>query len=173
MAASMALSCAMRTQQPSAPACETCAAAPRLQIMLLRAGAVAPAYHSAGAAGMDLTACPPAEKSVEIPPGEVRMVACGFAMSVPEGFEGQVRPRSGLASRHRVTLPNTPGTIDSDYRGEVMVPLINLGDSPFVVEPGMRIAQLVIAPVVQASIELCNTLDETQRGRGGFGSTGL
>ena len=132
-----------------------------------------PEYHSAGAAGLDLSACPPDGASVEIPPGEVRLIPCGFAMGIPEGFEGQVRPRSGLASRHRITLPNTPGTIDSDYRGEVMVPLINLSPTPFVVEPGMRIAQLVIAPVARVVVQVCATLDETGRGAGGFGSTGF
>lgn len=101
------------------------------------------------------------------------MVPCGFAMRIPSGFEGQVRPRSGLASRHRITLPNTPGTIDSDYRGEVIAPLINLGAEPFIVEPGMRIAQLVIAPVTHARVLLCDSLDQTERGQGGFGSTGL
>lgn len=146
---------------------------PRLQIQLLRPQATPPAYQSAGAAGLDLSACPPDDAAIEIPPGEVRLVPCGFAMCIPEGFEGQVRPRSGLASRHRITLPNTPGTIDSDYRGEVMVPLINLSPTPFVVDPGMRIAQLIIAPVSRAHIEVCDTLDATQRGAGGFGSTGF
>ena len=146
---------------------------PRLLIRLLHPQARTPTYQSAGAAGMDLGACPHDGANVIIPPGEVRMIPCGFAMCIPPGFEGQVRPRSGLASRHRVTLPNTPGTIDCDYRGEVMVPLINLGAAPFVVEPGMRIAQLVIAPVARAEIEVCESLDQTTRGEGGFGSTGL
>ncbi len=149
------------------------AAPPTLHIKLLRPRAVAPEYQSPGAAGMDLSACLEDAANVEIPPGEVRMIPCGFAMRIPEGFEGQVRPRSGLASRHRITLPNTPGTIDCDYRGEVMVPLINLGNAPFCVEPGMRIAQLVIAPVVRAHVALCDSLDETSRGGGGVGSTGL
>ena len=93
-------------------------------------------------------------------------------MSIPHGFEAQVRPRSGLSSRHGVTLPNAPGTIDSDYRGEVLIPLINLGGESFVIEPGMRIAQMVIAPVVQAVIREVDDLDDTSRGSGGFGSTG-
>lgn len=149
------------------------ASPPEVRIMLLRPDAVAPRYQSAGAAGMDLAACPSDGRPIEIPPGEVRMVPCGFAMRIPSGFEGQVRPRSGLASRHRITLPNTPGTIDSDYRGEVIAPLINLGAEPFIVEPGMRIAQLVIAPVTHARVLLCDSLDQTERGQGGFGSTGL
>lgn len=146
---------------------------PLLRIMLLRAGASAPSYQTAGASGIDLAACPESATGTVIPVGEVRLIPCGFAMSIPLGFEGQVRPRSGLASRHRVTLPNTPGTIDCDYRGEVVVPLINHGDQPFVVAPGMRIAQLVIAPVTRAEVVVCDRLDETPRGAGGFGSTGL
>lgn len=110
--------------------------------------------------------------AVEIQPGDIELVPCGFAMSLPPGFEAQVRPRSGLATRHGVSMPNAPGTIDSDYRGEVMVPLINLGREPFSVEPGMRIAQMVIAPYVQAELEEVDSLEETTRGTGGFGSTG-
>lgn len=144
----------------------------RVRVRLLRPGAVAPAYQSASAAGLDLSACLPGSERLEIPPGQIRIVPSGFAIEIPEGFEGQVRPRSGLASKFGVTLPNSPGTIDSDYRGEVCVPLINLGVAPFFVEPGMRIAQLVIAPVARASIEIVETLEETARGSGGFGSTG-
>ena len=100
------------------------------------------------------------------------MVPCGFAMAVPTGCEAQVRPRSGLASNYGVTLPNSPGTIDADYRGEVKVPLINLGSDPFTIEPRMRIAQMVIAPVARCEVEEVDELDETARGQGGFGSTG-
>jgi dUTP pyrophosphatase len=120
---------------------------------------------------MDLAAC--VSTPVELAPGEITMIPCGFAMALPEGFEAQVRPRSGLASRHGVTLANSPGTIDADYRGEIRVPLINLGQDAFTVEPGMRIAQMVIAPVARAVIEPVETLDETDRGTGGFGSTGV
>jgi len=120
---------------------------------------------------MDLAAC--LDGPVELAPGEIRMIPCGFAMALPDGFEAQVRPRSGLASRHGVTLANTPGTIDADYRGEVRAPLINLGRESFIVEPGMRIAQMVIAPVSRAELVEVEELDDTQRGAGGFGSTGL
>ena len=144
-----------------------------LKIRVLREGASAPSYQTAHAAGMDLTACPEDGVAVTVPSGEVRYVGCGFAMALPEGFEAQVRPRSGLASRHRVTLVNSPGTIDADYRGEVIVPMINLGSEAFVIEPGMRIAQMVIAPVARASVEVVEELDETARGAGGFGSTGV
>ena len=101
------------------------------------------------------------------------MVSCGFAMAIPSGWEAQVRPRSGLASRHGISMPNAPGTIDADYRGEVRVPLINLGQEPFLIEPSMRIAQMVVAPVAQVEIIEVEELDETERGTGGFGSTGL
>lgn len=144
---------------------------PALRLQRLRADALLPAYHSEHAAGLDLAAC--LDAPVTLAPGEIRVLPCGFAMALPPGFEAQVRPRSGLASRHGVTLPNAPGTIDADYRGEVMVPLINLGRTPFTVEPGMRIAQMVIAPVVRAVIAIADTLDDTGRGGGGFGSTGL
>lgn len=129
-----------------------------------------PRYQSEHAAGMDLHAA--ISESVTIAPGEIRMIPCGFAMAVPVGYEAQVRPRSGLASRHGISMPNTPGTIDADYRGEVTVPLINLGKAPFVVERNMRIAQMVIAPVAHCRIEETAELDATQRGVGGFGSTG-
>ncbi len=133
-----------------------------------------PAYQTALSAGLDLAAClAENQPAVTIQPGEIAVIPCGFAMALPEGFEGQVRPRSGLASKFGVTLPNAPGTIDADYRGEVKVPLINHGKQPFVVEHGMRIAQMVIAPVVRAKVERVESLDETDRGSGGFGSTGL
>jgi dUTP pyrophosphatase len=122
------------------------------------------------AAGFDLHAA--VDQSVTLKAGEIRVIPCGFAMAVPVGYEAQVRPRSGLASRHGVTLVNTPGTIDADYRGEVCVPLINLGRVDFVVERGMRIAQMLIAPVPQVNLVEVQDLDETPRGAGGFGHTG-
>lgn len=127
-----------------------------------------PAYATDGAAGMDVVAA----EDITIAPGGRHAVATGFAMEIPEGYEVQVRPRSGLALKHGVTCLNTPGTIDSDYRGEVKVILANLGDAPFVVNRGDRIAQLVPAPVQRATLDLVETLDETSRGSGGFGSTG-
>lgn len=127
-----------------------------------------PAYATTGAAGMDVLAA----EDVVLQPGGRHAVATGLAMAVPDGFELQVRPRSGLALKHGISLPNTPGTIDSDYRGELKVILINLGDFPFEVRRGDRIAQLVLAPVVRATWLEVEELDETQRGEGGFGSTG-
>lgn len=108
-----------------------------------------------------------------VEPGAIHLIGCGFAMALPEGYEAQVRPRSGLAVRFGVTIPNAPGTIDADYRGEVKVALINLGAEPFTVEPGMRIAQMVVAPVARAAVVEADSLDETARGPGGFGSTGV
>lgn len=136
----------------------------------LSPAAVMPAYATAGAAGMDLSACIPAP--LTIAPGAIIVVPTGWALAIPAGFEGQVRPRSGLSTKFGVTVPNAPGTIDSDYRGELKVALINLGKEPFEVTPGMRIAQLVIAPVVQARLREVDSLDATIRGAGGFGSTG-
>jgi dUTP pyrophosphatase len=127
-----------------------------------------PAYATAGAAGMDVVAA----EDVLLPPGGRHAVATGLALAVPDGFELQVRPRSGLALKHGISLPNTPGTIDSDYRGELKIILINLGDRDFEVRRGDRIAQLVLAPVVRAVWLKVDELDETQRGEGGFGSTG-
>jgi dUTP pyrophosphatase len=127
-----------------------------------------PAYATDGAAGMDVLAA----EDVTLAPGGRHAVATGLAMAVPDGFELQVRPRSGLALKHGISLPNTPGTIDSDYRGELKVILINHGDGPFEVRRGDRIAQLVLAPVVRASWLKVDDLDETARGEGGFGSTG-
>jgi dUTP pyrophosphatase len=132
-----------------------------------------PSYQSAHAAGLDLMAAVPAHAPVTLAPGERGLVPCGVAIALPDGCEAQVRPRSGLAARHGVTVLNTPGTIDADYRGEVMVILINLGAEPFAVTRGMRIAQLVVAPVVRARIVEAATLDATARGDGGFGSTGV
>ena len=129
-----------------------------------------PAYQSAHAAAMDLHAAVAAP--VTIAPGAIALIGCGFAMALPDGHEGQVRPRSGLASKSGVTVVNAPGTIDADYRGEVKVALINLGTSPYVVERGARIAQLVIAPLTRVAWEPVEALDETRRGAGGFGHTG-
>lgn len=131
-----------------------------------------PSYESAGAAGADLRANFPDRSAVEIAPGARALVPTGLRMSIPVGYEVQVRPRSGLALKHGVTVANAPGTIDSDYRGEVGVILVNLGSEPFVVTHGERIAQMVVAPVVQAALEVVEALDETARGAGGFGSTG-
>lgn len=132
------------------------------------AGLPLPAYATTGAAGMDVVSA----ESVTIPPGARHAVATGLALAIPKGYEIQVRPRSGLALKHGITVPNTPGTIDSDYRGELKVILINLGDEPFAILRGDRIAQLVLAPVVQAAWHEVVELDSTERGEGGFGSTG-
>jgi dUTP pyrophosphatase len=131
-----------------------------------------PAYQTAGAAGMDLVAALAEDADATLAPGERAAIPTGIIMAIPAGFEGQMRPRSGLARNHGIGLTNTPGTIDSDYRGEIFVLMINHGSEPFTVTRGMRIAQLVIAPVIQAVIVPADTLDETSRGNGGFGSTG-
>jgi dUTP pyrophosphatase len=121
---------------------------------------------------MDLRAAVPADAPVTLQPGQRALIDTGFCMALPAGYEAQVRPRSGLAIKHGITCLNTPGTIDADYRGEVKVILINLGDAPFIIERGDRIAQMVIAPVTQAKVSVVTQLDETSRGSGGFGSTG-
>jgi dUTP pyrophosphatase len=131
-----------------------------------------PVYETAHAAGMDLRAAVPADAPLTLQPGERHAVPTGLAMAIPPGFEGQVRPRSGLALRHGVTCLNSPGTVDADYRGEVKVILINHGPDDFIVRRGDRIAQLLIAPVVQAGWRETDALDDTARGEGGFGSTG-
>jgi dUTP pyrophosphatase len=131
-----------------------------------------PAYETAGAAGMDLRAAAPHDEPITLRPGSRAMVPTGFCIAVPPGYEAQVRPRSGLAARQGITCLNTPGTVDSDYRGEVKVILINLGEEDAVIRRGDRIAQLVICPVVQADWTESETLDDTSRGAGGFGSTG-
>jgi dUTP pyrophosphatase len=141
-----------------------------LRFLRLRAGARVPAYQTSHAAGLDLHAC--LEAPVTLAPGDIALVPCGFAMAIPHGFEGSVRPRSGLATKHGISMPNAPGTVDSDYRGEMMVPLVNLGRAAFTVEHGMRIAQMVIAPVARATVLEVAELDGTARGAGGFGSTG-
>lgn len=133
-------------------------------------GVPLPSFATEHSAGADLRAA--VEAAVTIGPGEIRLVPCGFAMAIPAGYEAQVRPRSGLSSQHGLTLINTPGTIDSDYRGEVQVPLVNLGKEPFTVERGMRIAQMVIAAVPKVTFAEVEELDETARGKGGFGHTG-
>ena len=131
-----------------------------------------PAYETAGAAGMDLRAAVAEDRPLVLNPGRRALVPTGLVMELPEGFEAQVRPRSGLALKHGVTCLNTPGTIDSDYRGEVKVLLVNLGEDELTVTRGMRIAQMVIAPVVQARLEERSLAGATARGSGGFGSTG-
>ena len=135
-------------------------------------GLALPAYQSADAAGLDLLAAVPADTPLILAPGKHAMVPTGLAIALPRGFEAQVRPRSGLAAKHGVTVLNSPGTVDADYRGEINVLLINHGDAPFPIKRGERIAQMVIAPVLQAQLIAVTALSETDRGSGGFGSTG-
>jgi dUTP pyrophosphatase len=132
-------------------------------------GAKLPQYQTEGSAGMDLVST----EAVELAPGERKLVGTGIRVAIPAGFEGQVRPRSGLAVRHGISMVNTPGTIDSDYRGELKVLLINLGDSVVKLGQGERVAQLVICPVMRADWLVVESLDDTERGGGGFGSTGV
>ena len=132
-----------------------------------------PAAATPHAAGMDLRAAIPEGETWALAPGQRRLVPTGLVMAIPPGFEGQVRPRSGLGLRHGLTVLNAPGTIDADYRGEVRVPLINLGQAPYTILHGARIAQMVIAPVARAQVLVVAELDPTQRGSGGFGSTGI
>lgn len=136
-------------------------------------GLALPAYESRGAAGMDLRAAVPADEPLVLSPGTRALVPTGFIVEIPQGFEGQVRPRSGLAFKNGITCLNTPGTIDSDYRGEVKVLLINHGSQPFIITRDMRIAQMVIAPVTQARVVEATDVSQTERGAGGFGSTGV
>ncbi len=131
-----------------------------------------PAYETSGSAGMDVRAAVPEGEPMVLAPGARAMVPTGLSVAIPEGYEIQVRPRSGLAAKHGLTCLNTPGTIDSDYRGEIKVILINLGTEPFPIARGERIAQLVLAPVTQLGWAEVSSLDETLRGAGGFGSTG-
>ncbi len=136
-----------------------------------------PAYQTAGAAGMDLCACPEASGEsgtapLKLDPGARALVPTGLSLAIPEGYEGQIRPRSGWAAKHGVTVLNSPGTIDSDYRGEVKILLINLGQDPVLIQPGDRIAQLVIAEVSRAELREVEALGDTERGAGGFGHTG-
>jgi dUTP pyrophosphatase len=142
----------------------------KVRFKRLRPQAVLPRYMTAGAAGMDLSSA--ADGPITLEPGGRIGVPTGWAIELPDGSEGQVRPRSGLAAKHGVTIVNAPGTIDSDYRGELVVLLVNLGREPHVIKPGDRIAQLVVAPVVQAAIEETEALSDTTRGAGGFGHTG-
>ncbi|TDH38049.1 dUTP diphosphatase [Pseudohoeflea suaedae] len=131
-----------------------------------------PSYESAGAAGMDLRAALPESQPLTLAPGARALVPTGLVFELPDGYEAQVRPRSGLAFKHGITCLNTPGTIDADYRGEVKVLLINHGDAPFEITRGARIAQMVVAPALQVVLELRDEAGETARGAGGFGSTG-
>jgi dUTP pyrophosphatase len=135
-------------------------------------GLALPTYHSDHAAGLDLVAALPEVAPMSLQPSDRALIPTGLVIELPEGFEAQVRPRSGLAHKYGVTVLNGPGTIDADYRGEVMVILINLGSEPFLVERGDRIAQLVVSPVTHVEIEEAETLQITERGTGGFGSTG-
>ena len=147
---------------------------PRLPLRVQKVGPIdvpLPAYQTERAAGLDLSAAIAAPLRLE--PGARTLVPTGLALAIPEGYEGQVRPRSGLALKYGIGIVNSPGTIDADYRGMVQVLLINLGREPFSIEPLSRIAQLVICPVVQAELELVSALDETTRGVGGYGSTGV
>jgi dUTP pyrophosphatase len=144
----------------------------RIQRLPHGEGLPLPSYQTAGAAGMDLIAALAEEETLFLPGGERALVPTGLAMEIPRGYEGQIRPRSGIALTYGVTVLNSPGTIDSDYRGEVRVMVINLGLETFAVERGTRIAQLVIAPVSQAKIQLTEGLTDSDRGAGGFGSTG-
>lgn len=147
---------------------------PRLPLPVQKIGPVEvplPAYQTEHAAGLDL--CAALSESKRLEPGARLLVPTGLAFAIPEGYEGQVRPRSGLALKHGISIVNSPGTIDADYRGMVQVLLINLGQGPFLIEPLSRIAQLVICPVVRAELELVSALPETTRGAGGYGSTGV
>lgn len=142
-----------------------------VQIHRLRDDAIVPQYMTDHAAGLDL--CAALDEPVTLPPGKRLLIPTGLAMAIPVGYEGQVRPRSGLALNKGVTLVNSPGTIDADYRGEIGVIMINHGDSPFVIDHGDRIAQLLISPVTHATLQVVDNLDETLRGEGGFGHTGV
>jgi dUTP pyrophosphatase len=142
----------------------------KIQIKKLSTSVSIPKYETSGSSGMDIAA--QIEKNIIINPGEKAIVATGFAVSIPRGYEVQIRPRSGLAAKKNITVLNTPGTIDADYRGEVKVILINLGKESFIIENGERIAQMVVCPVVQADLEEVKELSSTERGLGGFGSTG-
>ena len=129
-----------------------------------------PKYETSGSSGMDLAAN--IDTNINIDPGKSAIIPTGLALSIPKGFEVQIRPRSGLAAKQKISVLNTPGTIDADYRGEIKVILINLGHEPFRVEKGLCIAQMVVCPIVQAQLKEVDDLSETERGKGGFGSTG-
>ncbi len=143
----------------------------QIRIKKLHADAQLPVKMTEHSAGFDLAAAIPA--GVTLQPGEIRLIPCGFSMAIPIGYEAQLRPRSGLSTKHGITMINGIGTIDSDYRGEVQVPLVNHGKIAFTIEPGMRIAQMLILPVPMATITEVEELDETVRGTGGFGHTGV
>ena len=147
---------------------------PRVKVVRLAhaEGLALPAYQSGDAAGLDLVAAVPADAPLTLAPGARILIPTGLVLELPKGFEAQVRPRSGLAVRHGVTVLNSPGTIDADYRGEVQVVLVNLGGAPFTIARGERIAQLVVAPVVQVALAETKSVRTTARGAGGFGSTG-
>ena len=142
----------------------------KIQVKKLSASVSIPKYETPGSSGMDISAH--IENKIIINPGEKALVATGFSIAIPKGYEIQIRPRSGLAAKKNITVLNTPGTIDADYRGEIKVILINLGKEKFVIENGERIAQIVVCPVVQANLEEVKELSDTERGSGGFGSTG-
>ena len=129
-----------------------------------------PKYETNGSSGMDLAAN--IDANINIDPGKTAIIPTGFSLSIPKGFEVQIRPRSGLAAKKKISVLNTPGTIDADYRGEIKVILINLGQETFTVEKGLRVAQMVVCPIVQAQLKEVDDLSETERGKGGFGSTG-
>ncbi|MGE8719698.1 dUTP diphosphatase [Leptospira terpstrae] len=143
---------------------------PEIHIQILKEGAVIPEYKTSGSAGMDLSAC--LSENIVLPKGEVVFVPTGLAMAIPEGYEGQVRPRSGFSTKNSIIMPNSPGTIDSDYRGEILIPLLNISGKDFVLEPGTRVAQMVLHSVAQLPVQLVTKLSATERGAGGFGSTG-
>ena len=130
-----------------------------------------PKYETSESSGMDISAN--IDSKINIKPGDTAIIPSGIALSIPKGFEAQIRPRSGLAAKQKISVLNTPGTIDADYRGEIKVILINLGQESFKVEKGLRIAQMVVCPVIQAQLKEVDDLNETERGKGGFGSTGI
>ena len=142
----------------------------KIQIKKLSSSVSIPKYETPGSSGMDIAAH--IENNIIINPGEKALVPTGFSIAIPKGYEVQIRPRSGLAAKKNITVLNTPGTIDADYRGEIKVILINLGKEKFIIENGERIAQMVVCPVVQANLEEVKELSDTERGSGGFGSTG-
>ena len=130
-----------------------------------------PKYETDGSSGLDLAAC--IKKNIEIKPGKSEIIPTGLAVAIPKNFEIQIRPRSGLAAKNQISVLNTPGTIDADYRGEIKIILINLGDKIFTVEKGLRVAQMVLCPIIKAKLKEVESLEDTKRGSGGFGSTGI
>jgi dUTP pyrophosphatase len=130
-----------------------------------------PKYETDGSSGLDLAAC--IKKNIEIKPGKSEIIPTGLAVAIPKNFEIQIRPRSGLAAKNQISVLNTPGTIDADYRGEIKIILINLGDKIFTVEKGLRVAQMVLCPIIKAKLKEVESLEDTKRGSGGFGSTGV